>query len=437
MSLTADAPAPSTTPVEHADVVVVGAGPAGSAMAANLATAGLDVVLVEKSAFPRDKICGDGLTPRAVKEIIALGIDTTGWQRTRGLRIKGGGHTLQLDWPSTQTFPDFGLVRTRTQLDEALARHAERRGARLHEHTSVTAPVRDEATGRVTGVSAKRLDERGRPTGEQVTYAAPVVVATDGVSSRTAVAVGRERREDRVMATAVRAYYRTPRRDDYLESHLTLTSTDETGNPVVMPGYGWIFPLEDGRANVGLGMLDTSPAYRHTDYKDVMRRWVESIEADWHFEHDETGGPIRGAALPMGFNRRPMYADGLLISGDAAGMVNPFNGEGIDYALQAGRIGADIVVQALARPTADARERVLATYPEAMRAELGGYFTLGRWFAHAIGHSEVMRLATRYGLPRTALMRFLLKLMANLPDKRAHDVSDVVINAMTRMAPDA
>ncbi len=320
----------------RADVIVVGAGPGGSATAAYLADHGLDVVLLEKSAFPRDKICGDGLTPRATKELISLGVDTTGWQRTQGLRIKGGGHTLQLDWPSGEAFPSYGLVRTRAQLDETLARHAERKGAVLHERTSVTAPVHD-SSGRVTGVTAKRLDDAGRATGETVTYRAPVVVASDGVSSRLATAVGRPKREDRVMGVAVRAYYTTPRRDDYLESHLELWTRDDSGNRILMPGYGWLFPLEDGRTNVGLGTLDTTSAFQKTDYKDVMRRWVEDINPEWHLEHDESTGPIRGAALPMGFNRTPLYADGLLLVGDSGGMVNPFNGEGIDYALEAAR----------------------------------------------------------------------------------------------------
>jgi 2-polyprenyl-6-methoxyphenol hydroxylase-like FAD-dependent oxidoreductase len=168
-----------------------------------------------------------------------------------------------------------------------------------------------------------------------------------------------------------------------------------------------------------------------------MRRWVEDIDADWHLEHDESGGPIRGAALPMGFNRSPLYADGLLLVGDAGGMVNPFNGEGIDYALEAARVGAELVAQALARGGDVERERVLATYPKVMKDELGGYFTLGRWFAHAIGHPEVMRLATRYGLPRTTLMRFLLKLMANLPDPGGRTAGDRIINAMATVAPDA
>ena len=239
------------------------------------------------------------------------------------------------------------------------------------------------------------------------------------------------------MAVAVRAYYRTPRRDEYLESHLELWTRDDSGNRILMPGYGWLFPLEDGRTNVGLGTLDTTSAFRRTDFKDVMRRWVDDIDADWHLEHDESGGPIRGAALPMGFNRSPLYADGLLLVGDAGGMVNPFNGEGIDYALEAARVGAELVAQALARGGDADRERVLATYPKVMKDELGGYFTLGRWFAHAIGHPEVMRLATRYGLPRTTLMRFLLKLMANLPDPGGRTAGDRIISAMATVAPDA
>jgi geranylgeranyl reductase family protein len=430
------APAPASEGRETADVVVVGAGPGGSATAAYLAERGVDVVLLEKAAFPRDKICGDGLTPRAVKELIRLGIDTTGWQSTHGLRIIGGGRTFTLDWPDTGSFPNYGLVRTRAQLDETLARHAQGRGARLHERTSVSAPLRD-GTGRVIGVSAKRLDARGRATGEVVEYHAPVVVAADGVSSRLATAVGREKREDRVMGVAVRAYYRTPRPDDYLESHLELWTTDDAGQRMLMPGYGWLFPLEDGRTNVGLGILDTSSAFGKTDYKDVMRRWVDSLAERWALEPDTSAGPIRGAALPMGFNRTPLYAGGLLLVGDAAGMVNPFNGEGIDYALEAGRVSADVIAQALARGGADARERALTAYPKIMKDELGGYFTLGRWFARAIGNPEVMRLATKYGLPRTALMRLLLKIMANLPEEHGGRADDRLVRMLSRMAPDA
>src|SRR3712207_4517654 len=174
-----------TADARQADVIVVGAGPAGAATAYHLANAGADVLLLEKSAFPRDKVCGDGLTPRAVRQLIAMGIDidAPGWQRNRGLRIVGAGHRLELPWPELASFPDFGLVRTRADLDEILARHAEKAGARLTERTAVTPPVVDERTGRVTGVTARPVDDRGRKAGDETTYSAPVAVAADGASS--------------------------------------------------------------------------------------------------------------------------------------------------------------------------------------------------------------------------------------------------------------
>ena len=215
----------TTADARQADVIVVGAGPAGASAAYHLAEAGLDVLVVEKSAFPRDKVCGDGLTPRAVRQLVAMGIDTDapGWQRNRGLRIVGAGHRLELPWPDLATFPDYGLVRTRSDLDEILARHAEKSGARLLERMTVTGPVVDERTGRVNGVTAKPVDDRGRKAGDVETFTAPVVIAADGVSARIAIALGLERRENRPMGVAVRAYSETPRHDDeWMESHLEL-----------------------------------------------------------------------------------------------------------------------------------------------------------------------------------------------------------------------
>jgi geranylgeranyl reductase family protein len=266
----------TTADVRQADVIVVGAGPAGSSAAYHLANSGLDVLLLEKSAFPRDKVCGDGLTPRAVRQLVALGLDldAPGWQRNNGLRIVGAGHRLELPWPELASFPPYGMVRTRMDFDEILARHAEKAGARLRERTAVTGPVVDERTGRVTGVTAKPVDDDGRRTGEVETYRAPIVIAADGVSARIATALGLERRDDRPMAVAVRAYYETPRHDDaWMESWLELwDGAPHQSN--LLPGYGWIFGVGDGTANVGLGILDTSKAFQHVDYKDVLRRWL-------------------------------------------------------------------------------------------------------------------------------------------------------------------
>lgn len=425
---------------QSADVIVVGAGPAGSATAAYLAMSGLDVLVLEKAHFPREKVCGDGLTPRAVRELVTLGIATPeqdGWIRNKGLRIVGGGHFLSLDWPDTDGFPPYGLVRVRQDFDDILARHAVAQGARLQEGSVVTGPVMN-GHNTIAGVTVKPVGPDGRPAGGPHTYRAPVVVAADGNSSRLSLSLGREKREDRPMGVAVRTYYTSPRTDDdYLESWLELWSTDDDGKRVLLPGYGWIFGVGDGTSNVGLGILNTSAAFGKTDYKDVLCRWVATMPATWTYNDATMTQPVRGAALPMGFNRQPHYESGLLLVGDAGGMVNPFNGEGIAYAMESGRHAADVIARAFARPDAASRERVLRSYNTVMKDELGGYYTLGRWFARAIGHPEVMRLATKYGLPRTTLMRFLLKIMANLPETHGGRFDDRLIHVLSTLAPDA
>lgn len=422
---------------DDADVIVVGAGPTGASAAAWCASAGLDVLLLEKATFPRDKICGDGLTPRAVAELVRLGVPTReqdGWIRNRGLRVIGGGHRLELEWPELSVYPAYGLARSRMSFDQTLAEHARAAGAKLQEGTAVTAPVRDERTGRVVGVRACPADRRDA---DEVTYRAPVVVAADGVSARLATAVGRAKRDDRPMGVAVRTYFRTPRHDDpWMESHLELWD-GAPGRSNLMPGYGWIFSLGDGTANVGLGSVSSTAAATKVDYKDLFARWMANAPAAWEFTPEHQVGPVRGAALPMGFNRGPLYADGLMLAGDAAGMVSPFNGEGIAYGLQAGRVAADAIAQGLARGSAAGRERAFATYQHRMKDDLGGYYTLGRVFVRIIEHPQVMRLCTRYGLPRPLLMRFVLKLLSDCYEPRGGDAVDRVIAALARIAPDA
>jgi geranylgeranyl reductase family protein len=413
-----------------ADVIVVGAGPGGSAAAHALAQAGLEVLLLEKTSFPREKVCGDGLTPRAVKTLVEMGIDTSeanGFIRNTGLRIIGGGVKLELPWPELASYPSYGLVRPRLDFDDLLAQSAQKAGARLQTLTNVTGPV--VQNGRVVGVTAKV-----GPDKTEATYRAPVVIAADGVSARLAISLGINKRDDRPMGVAVRRYFESPRHDDdMLESWLELRTPEGD----LLPGYGWVFGVGDGTSNVGLGILNTTRAWQDTNYRDLMTRWTSSMPAEWQFDEAHATGPVRGAALPMGFNRQPHYQDGLILIGDAAGAVNPFNGEGIAYAMESGRIAAEVAVQALARPEGPQRERALQAYPAAMKATYGGYYTLGRVFVGLIGNPQVMKLATKYGLPRPLLMKFTLKLLANLTDPRGGDALDRVINGLVRVAPAA
>jgi geranylgeranyl reductase family protein len=418
---------------DEADVIIVGAGPAGSAVAYYLATAGLDVLVLEKSRFPREKVCGDGLTPRAVKALTGMGVsisESDGWLRNQGLRIIGGGGRIEVPWPDLTSYPGYGMVRSRLDFDEILARHAERAGARLLEGVNVTGPVLHDRTGRVIGVTAQDMAAKAEPPRE---YRARLVVAADGNSSRLSVSLGLRKRDDRPLGVAVRTYYTSPRHDDdYLEAWLDLWDGD-----ALLPGYGWIFGMGDGTSNVGLGLLNTSESFQNIDYRALLRRWLAAMPAEWGFTEENRTEPIRGAALPMGFNRTPHYTRGLLLAGDSGGMVNPFNGEGIAYALESGEMAARVITQALARPTAAGAERVLQGYPKILKDSYGGYYTLGRVFVELIGKPSVMQFATRHGVKRPTVMRFAMKLLGNLTETRGGDAADRLINAVSKMTPAA
>ncbi len=427
-----DAGPASASSVIEADAIVVGAGPGGSTAARYLATRGLNVALLEKNTFPRDKVCGDGLTPRCSKALIRLGIDVSedaGWIHNKGLRVYGGSvGTLTMPWPELESFPSFGLARRRTEFDKILADHAVAGGAHLHTGAAVTEPVLD-ASGRLCGVR----------TADGRLFTAPVVIAADGNSSKLAVRMGREKRDDRPMGVAVRTYVKSPRHDtEYMESWLELWD----GKPKesnLLPGYGWAFPLGDGTMNVGLGIVaNNSGELGKVDYRAMLKRWLQGMPDEWGLAWDDVTEPIKGAALPMAFNRTPLYADGLLLVGDAGGMISPFNGEGIAYAMESAELAADAVAEAHYRGVGTpSAERALHGYEMRLKDSIGGYFRLGGVFVKLISNPRIMHLCTEYGLPRPVLMRFVHKLLAHLYDTRDGDWMDKVITAATKAVPSA
>lgn len=416
-----------------ADVVVVGAGPAGSSLAYHLATMGIDVALLEKATFPRDKVCGDGLTPSAVHELALMGMDTTTWTRNRGLRVIGGGHTIELDWPDQQSLPGHGMTRQRARLDHDLVLRAVGAGARLLEGHTVTGAVTD-ANGRITGVTARI--GKGRDA-RDVTARAKLVVDAGGVSARLSTSVGIEKRRNRPMGVAARTYFRSPRSDEQrMEAHLELWD-GEPGASNLLPGYGWIFPMGDGTVNVGLGSVSSTASATTLPYKQVFAQWTAHLPEEWELTPDNQIGPLRSAALPMSFNRTPHYTEGLLLVGDAGGMVSPFNGEGIAPALKAGRLAADAIAQGLSRTTRAGVDRALAAYPQQLRDEYGGYYSLGRIFVRLIENPKVMHLCTYYGLPIPRLMTLVNKLLSDGFERSGGDFDDRLITTLAKVVPKA
>jgi menaquinone-9 beta-reductase len=403
------------------DALVIGGGPGGAATAFHLARGGARVLLCEKQSYPREKVCGDGLTPRAVAQLDAMGLrdEYRSWSRSAGLKVHGGGHVVELPWPELTGLPSFGLARPRTDFDELLARTAERAGAKLWAGTEVVGPLVEH--GLVRGAVVRREGE------DPVDVRAEVVVAADGASSRFAQALGLSRDEQRPIGVAMRQYYRTERdTDPWIDSYLELRRGDD-----LLPGYGWVFPLADGTVNVGVGLLNTSAHFGNLNYKQLLRDWVPTVGPEWGFSADDAVARPRSAPLPMGASRHPPLHRGVLFVGDAAGLVNPFNGEGIDYAMESGQLAAEVGLAVL---ESGDRSR-LGAYRTAVERGFGSYFAIGRLFVRLIGDPRFMKAATRYGLPRPTLMKLVLKLLANLYEPARGDASDHVVRALVRMAP--
>jgi flavin-dependent dehydrogenase len=262
---------------------------------------------------------------------------------------------------------------------------------------------------------------------DPVDVRAEVVVAADGASSRFGQALGLNRDEQRPIGVAIRQYYRAERDvDPWIDSYLELRRGDD-----LLPGYGWVFPLADGTVNVGVGLLNTSAHFRNINYQRLLKDWVPAVGPEWGFAPDDALAKPRSAPLPMGASRHPPLYRGVLFVGDAAGLVNPFNGEGIDYAMESGRLAAET---ALAVLESGDRTR-LAAYRSAVERRFGSYYAIGRLFVRLIGDPRFMTAATRYGLPRPTLMKLVLKLLANLYEPVRGDTTDRVVRAMVRLAP--
>jgi geranylgeranyl reductase family protein len=378
------------------DVLVVGAGPAGSAAAAWAARAGLDVTLVDAETFPRDKPCGDGLTPRAIAELDALGASQ--WITTRarnaGLRAAGFGQTLYLPWPGG-SLPNYGSAAPRLQLDDAIRKVALEAGVTPVEGLRATDVDRDEH-GRVAAVVFTDAEKNTTRI-----HCHRLIVA-DGVRSQLGRVLGREWHRSTAYGVAARAYISSGRSDDpWISSHLELRGTQNE----LLSGYGWIFPLGDGDVNIGVGTLATDKHPAEVNLRQLTQHYTDQQREDW-----ELDGELRAtwsAMLPMGGAVSGVAGPNWMLVGDAAGCVNPLNGEGIDYGLETGHLAALLLSDA-------AMTDFSRVWPSILREKYGLAFSIARRLAGLLTVPGFLTTFGPVGMRSQFLMTIALRVMGNL-----------------------
>lgn len=372
----------------RADVVVVGAGPAGSAAAAWAARNGREVLVIDKAQFPRDKACGDGLTPRAVLEMQRLGLGSwlDGRVRHRGLRLSGFGADVEIPWPGP-SFPSTSSAVPRTELDDRIRMVAVDEGAKMMLGVKAV-DVHHDSSGRVESVALDSGAEIG---------CAELIVA-DGARSTLGRVLGREWHQETVYGVAIRGYIATPRAaEPWITSHLELRSPEGK----VLPGYGWIFPLGNGEVNIGVGALATAKRPADAALRPLMSYYTGLRREEWGFVGEPRAG--LSALLPMGGAVSGVAGPNWMLIGDAAACVNPLNGEGIDYGLETGRLAAELL------GTGDLSQ----AWPAVLSAHYARGFSVARRLALLLTFPRFLPSTGPLAMRSAALMNIAVRVMGN------------------------
>jgi len=396
------------TAAPDTDVLVVGAGPAGSSTAAWAARHGLDVTLVDAETFPRDKPCGDGLTPRAIAEMDELGLSPwlEGRARNWGLRAAGFGQELYLPWPGG-SLPRNGGAAPRVELDARIREVALEAGVTAIEgHRAVDVVMDGDRVGGVV------FSTGPGKSAEKRTITCKRLVVADGARSQLGRRLGREWHRGTAYGVAARSYIKSERSDDpWISSHLELRGTDGE----ILSGYGWVFPLGDGEVNVGVGTLATDKHPADINLRQLLSHYADQQREDWKLT-----GDVRdpwSALLPMGGAVSGVAGANWLLVGDAAGCVNPLNGEGIDYGLETGRLAAELLAETIPNPGINYTRQ----WAPILRQRYGTAFSIARRLAGYLTVPGLLPTLGPVGMRSRMLMTVALRVMGNLVTEEDSD----------------
>lgn len=394
------------------DLLIIGAGPAGAAAAFHAARAGRDTLLIDMAQLPgRDKTCGDGLTPRAMLALREFGLDFAGRPAIRGVKFHGHGGSATAPWPGRGAFPQRGSAISRREFDAALVGAAVRAGARVKGEIKALDAKLD--SNHVTSILASG------PDGQQMEIQCRQLILAEGVRSGVARRLGVEWLRGLVHGVAARSYVHTPfGMDQWIHTHLELRNAAGEAQP----GYGWMFPLGDESgdplANLGCGALGTTSRPAKVNTKKLLHTYAAQCQDMWSI----TGQPqdVKSALLPMGGAVSRVAGPNWAAIGDTAALVNPLNGEGIDYALESARMVVELLPDAARNP-----DGLTYMWPARLRREYGDSFSLARRLAMVLtmpGVVTVMGAAALRAPLADGLMSSAVRLMGNLVTPEDRDV---------------
>ncbi len=402
VSVTSGAPQSSSF---ACDVLIIGGGPSGSAAAAYAARQGLATLLIDASSFPRDKTCGDGLTPRAIHQLnkLGLGEQVTSAYANKGLKLHGFGGSVQAPWPDS-VFGTQGSAMTRAGFDNLLFEFAQsHEEVTTWENATAQTPV---FTG--SRLSAVEVNHRGQLRTVQARH----VIVADGVRSTFGKKLGRIWHRGEVYGIAARSYCSSPISEEpWIHSHLELRDAEGT----VQPGYGWIFPLGDGTVNLGCGALSTDQRPAKVNTKKLLSFYASQRREEWQLGQEED---VASALLPMGGAVSNVAGPNWMLIGDSAACVNPLNGEGIDYGLETAELALELI------GTYPQRDLTLL-WPHILKTHYGEAFLLARTAARLLTYPAFLPmmgpLAFRGPLKKAA-MPAAARLMGNLITDEDKDI---------------
>lgn len=343
-------------PVKQFDIIITGAGPAGCAAALSLKEPGLQVALIDKSVYPRDKVCGDAIPGRAVKMLEALSPDLAaafaGYDkqlRTRRTSVVYNNKALKLHWNT------LAYTCPRLHFDNWLLQQVKKTRTAIFEGTRITAVEQ-------TGEAIVLKDNKGN------VYKTRLLIGADGAQSVAAKSLaGRTIDRDHHIG-AVRAYYSGVGdvAADHIEMHIDRR---------FLPGYFWIFPVADGKVNAGFGMISSDIVKNKINLKKAFPDFIEAMPAlRRRFAGATLEGDIEGFSLPLGSRKVTMSGHRYMLAGDAASLIDPISGEGIGNAMFSGRQAALHALQCFKHN--DFSAAYMQQYDDAVWSELGKELTL-------------------------------------------------------------